>query len=123
MSPHSIHSLTILAALAVCTAANPMFEWNSQGNVTMVERNVLDLTGPQYPIIKKLAAIGDSYSAGIGAGNKLRSPWNGPWIDWTGIPRVIQAVGAVTGALGIPGVTDAIRDNGKLDSKEASNCH
>jgi hypothetical protein len=73
---HRIAIFVSLVALEDCVGAGSARFWNSQGNATMPaqliprdEFEFFDETDLSF--IKKIAAIGDSYSAGIGAGARL----------------------------------------------------
>jgi hypothetical protein len=66
------HYLVVTTVLIGFSLSNPLLYLESRGNATLFE--LLTLRGVKtfdpYSITK-LAAIGDSYSAGIGAGNRL----------------------------------------------------
>lgn len=66
----------VVAGLTGLASANPMFGWNSDGNVTMMERSTI-IAGQADIDITTMAAVGDSYSAGIGAGDILPAPNDG----------------------------------------------
>jgi hypothetical protein len=77
MSRQLWHGFAIIAALGGHTMASPTFFTNSAGNATMVERSMAGFGVAQFSTITRMAAIGDSYSAGIGAGDRMQSPWIG----------------------------------------------
>jgi hypothetical protein len=77
MSRQLWHGFAIIAALGGHTIATPTFFTNSRGNATMVERSITGFGVAQFSSITSMAAIGDSYSAGIGAGDRMQSPWVG----------------------------------------------
>ncbi|KAF2429956.1 hypothetical protein EJ08DRAFT_589813 [Tothia fuscella] len=69
-------SLTLLVAFAGRDVASPVFGWNPNGNMSIAERSTVISSRAQINI-RNMAAIGDSYSAGIGAGEMLPTSSNG----------------------------------------------
>ncbi|KAJ6023025.1 hypothetical protein N7499_008343 [Penicillium canescens] len=72
------HGLAAIATLASCALANPLAYWNVVGNASLnterlMARNTTEFDLADLSFIKSMAAIGDSYSAGIGAGSRLGS--------------------------------------------------
>lgn len=55
-------------------SASPVLPWNIQDNTTLFVRDAQADHQPHTFGIKKMAAVGDSYSAGIGAGERLGVP-------------------------------------------------
>lgn len=65
-----------VAALGSCALANPLAFWNMSGNASwssqrLIGRDDSEFDPQDLSFIKSMAALGDSYSAGIGAGNRL----------------------------------------------------
>ncbi|OGM49583.1 hypothetical protein ABOM_001752 [Aspergillus bombycis] len=72
------HGLAAIATLAGCALANPLGYWNVQGNASLnterlMGRDTTEFDQTDLSFITRMAAIGDSYSAGIGAGDRLGS--------------------------------------------------
>lgn len=73
------HGLAVIATLGSCAAANPLVSWNLWGNASMsgsqserlMMRDTIEFDPTDLSFITTMAAIGDSYSAGIGAGDRL----------------------------------------------------
>jgi hypothetical protein len=71
------NGVAAIAVFANCALANPLRYYSLQGNASV---DINHLTGrveefdpSGLSFITKMAAIGDSYSAGIGAGNVLET--------------------------------------------------
>ncbi|KAB8211919.1 fibronectin type III domain protein [Aspergillus parasiticus] len=78
MHGQPLHGLVVIATLGGCTLANPLAYWNMQGNASLnserlMGRDTTEFYQTDLSFIKRMAAIGDSYSAGIGAGGRLGS--------------------------------------------------
>ncbi|KAJ0413256.1 fibronectin type III domain protein [Aspergillus carlsbadensis] len=75
--------LAVIASLGAGVFANPVGLWDQQGNSSMsanrmMGRGTEEIFDPSdLSFIKRIAAIGDSYSAGIEAGDRI-----GTWDDW-----------------------------------------
>lgn len=72
------HGLAAIATLGSCALANPLVYWDGRGNASMnykhfMERDTADFDQSDLSFITRMAAIGDSYSAGIGAGNRIQT--------------------------------------------------
>ncbi|KAF7164134.1 hypothetical protein CNMCM5623_008824 [Aspergillus felis] len=72
------HGLAAIATLGSCALANPLVYWDVRGNASMnyerfMARDTTDFDQSDLSFITRMAAIGDSYSAGIGAGDRLGS--------------------------------------------------
>lgn len=106
MSNAPWHRLAVVTAFGAQAIANPVFFLNSQGNTTIAERSSQSLGLSHFTSITSMAAIGDSYSAGIGAGERLKSPWVG---------AALNTIGAGIGILG-----DSFKNNGKLIPTKSS---
>ena len=64
-------ALALVATLPLFSLASPVHPWRLQENASATAHLVLrDATGTGVSVTK-MAAIGDSYSAGIGAGDRL----------------------------------------------------
>jgi hypothetical protein len=66
----------VLAALGSCALANPLGYCNMAGNTSWSSQRLMGRDDSEfYPenlsYIKSMAALGDSYSAGIGAGERI----------------------------------------------------
>ncbi|THC88424.1 hypothetical protein EYZ11_012126 [Aspergillus tanneri] len=71
-----LHGLAVIATLGNCALANPLAHWNVPGNASLnserlMSRDTTEFDQTDLSFIKRMAAIGDSYSAGIGAGDRL----------------------------------------------------
>lgn len=69
------YGAAVIAIFANCTLANPLRYYNLQGNASLNTNHLMaradEFDPSDLSFITKMAAIGDSYSAGIGAGNML----------------------------------------------------
>lgn len=70
------YGLAAMATFTNCILANPLGYWNVQGNASwnmnrLMGRDAEEFDAADLSFIKKMAAIGDSYSAGIGAGDRI----------------------------------------------------
>jgi hypothetical protein len=67
-----------IATLGSYALANPLGKWRALGNSTMntqllMGRDDAEFDPSDLSFITKMAAVGDSYSAGIGSGSRLGS--------------------------------------------------
>ncbi|KAI9372873.1 fibronectin type III domain protein [Aspergillus egyptiacus] len=71
------HGLAAAIALSTYALANPVGYWNVQGNASLNTNQLLageeDFIASDLSFITRMAAVGDSYSVGIGAGDPLGS--------------------------------------------------
>ncbi|KAG2019298.1 hypothetical protein GB937_005212 [Aspergillus fischeri] len=72
------HGLAAIATLGSCALANPLVYWDGRGNASMnyehfMARDTADFDQSDLSFITRMAAIGDSYSTGIGAGNRIQT--------------------------------------------------
>lgn len=72
------HGLVAIATLGSYGLANPLGYWSALGNASLNTQRLMGRDDAEFDpsdlsFITKMAAVGDSYSAGIGAGNKLGS--------------------------------------------------
>ena len=79
MYRQSWHGIVAFAALWSLSFANPLRNWDRARNATMnykqlMMRDTDEFDPEDLSFITKMAAIGDSYSAGIGAGDRLDGP-------------------------------------------------
>ncbi|OJI89883.1 hypothetical protein ASPTUDRAFT_79749 [Aspergillus tubingensis CBS 134.48] len=71
------HGLAAIATIGSCVIASPLAPWELRGNASMQSAHLMGIRDTdefdpaELSHITKLAAIGDSYSAGIGAGSRL----------------------------------------------------
>jgi hypothetical protein len=70
------HGLAVIATLGSCALANPLAYWNAAGNASLnseqlLARDTAEFDAEDLSFITRMAAIGDSYSAGIGAGDSI----------------------------------------------------
>ncbi|KAL4891313.1 fibronectin type III domain protein [Aspergillus ambiguus] len=70
------HGLVAITILGGCALANPVAYWNVHGNASLainrlMGRDTVEFDPTDLSFITRMAAIGDSYSAGIGAGDPL----------------------------------------------------
>ncbi|GAT25369.1 fibronectin type III domain protein [Aspergillus luchuensis] len=71
------HGLAAIVTIGSCVIASPLAPWELRGNASMQSAHLMgirdtdDFDPVELSHITKLAAIGDSYSAGIGAGSRL----------------------------------------------------
>ncbi|OGM39735.1 Fibronectin type III domain protein [Aspergillus bombycis] len=70
------HGLAVIATLGTRALANPLAHWNVLGNASLnyehlMMRDITEFDPTDLSFITRMAAIGDSYSAGIGAGDWL----------------------------------------------------
>lgn len=70
----SSRGYVIIALLCAHTFASPTRPWDTYHNATLLTRDIQLAQKPRILDIKKMAAVGDSYSAGIGAGHRLGTP-------------------------------------------------
>ena len=70
MLSHIWHGVAMVMALASRASSTPILDWDSHGNMTMAEISATIPNVAQLHITT-MAAIGDSYSTGIGAGDML----------------------------------------------------
>jgi hypothetical protein len=78
MGKRSWHIFVAIATLGHHALANPLGYRNVLGNASLntdqlFGRDIEDFDPADLSFITKMAAIGDSYSAGIGAGDRLGS--------------------------------------------------
>lgn len=69
-------ALVAIATLGSWALANPLSYWNILGNASLdtdrlLARDTTEFDQTDLSFITTMAAIGDSYSAGIGAGDRL----------------------------------------------------
>ncbi|PKY04114.1 fibronectin type III domain protein [Aspergillus campestris IBT 28561] len=70
------HGLAAIATFSSYALANPFGHWNMPGNASvdterLMARDTTEFDQTDLSFIKRMAALGDSYSAGIGAGGRL----------------------------------------------------
>jgi hypothetical protein len=74
-----VHYLVVISSFLGCSVSNPLGSWNPQANASIFGsqaehftlRDDVAFDQTDLSFITSLAAIGDSYSAGIGAGDRL----------------------------------------------------
>lgn len=72
------YGLAAIATLRSCALANPLVYWDARGNASMnyqrfMARDNTDFDPSYLAYITRMAALGDSYSARIGAGDRIQS--------------------------------------------------
>lgn len=81
------YGVAAIAIFANCALANPLRYYHLQGNASLNINHLLaredEFDPSDLSFITKMAAIGDSYSAGIGAGNVLETEAGEYYRHWT----------------------------------------
>lgn len=77
-----LQGLAVIGLLSRVTAIPASDNFASMPMNSLFQRDDIDFDANDLSFIKKIAAVGDSYSAGIGAGSLLARSYHGALFLW-----------------------------------------